>query len=215
MTFLGMILAVDLQIRSYTGGMVQTNAYLLGRGESCILIDAPLGVTEWLEEIGEHPCALLLTHQHYDHIEDAAKLSAKGVRIFAHSPYSRDLTLETLKEAMGMMMDVAPYEVDELLEGKDHLEIGDKALTINHVPGHSPDSISFHLGNAAFVGDTLFARGIGRPDLPGGNMETLLRCIRDKILTLDADTIVYPGHGPDTTVGIELAENPYLNKPYL
>ncbi len=69
--------------------------------------------------------------------------------------------------------------------------------------------------NVAFVGDTLFARGIGRPDLPGGNMETLVRCIREKILTLDADTVVYPGHGPDTTVGIELAENPYLNKPYL
>ncbi len=210
-----MILAVDLQIRSYTGGMVQTNAYLLGEGENCLLIDAPLGVTEWLAEIGEHPCALLLTHQHYDHIEDAAKLAAKGVRIFAHSPYSRDLTLEALKEAMGMIMDVAPYEIDELLEGKDRLEIGGQAFTVHHIPGHSPDSISFNLGNVAFVGDTLFARGIGRPDLPGGNMETLLRCIREEILTLDADTVVYPGHGPSTTVGIELAENPYLNKLYL
>ena len=89
----------DLQIRSFTGGMAQTNGYLLGssqNGGSCVLIDAPLGISQWLDELNEVPSSLLLTHQHYDHIEDAAKMAAKGTKLYAYSPYAQGLTLEIL-----------------------------------------------------------------------------------------------------------------------
>jgi hydroxyacylglutathione hydrolase len=203
----------DLQIRSYTGGMASTNGYLLGSskdGDTCLLIDAPLGVSQWLENLDELPTDLLLTHQHYDHVEDVAKMVAKGVRLHSFSPYSDDLTLEKLLQQSGIPIKVEPYKVENLLEGKSELEAGGLQFSLEHVPGHSPDSVVFINNGVAFGGDTLFAGGVGRADLPQGDMELLLTGIRSKLFTLPPETRVFPGHGPDTTIQAEQSTNPFL-----
>lgn len=205
-----MIPPVDIQIRSYTGGMAQTNAYLLGKNENCILIDAPLGVAQWLESEGAQPTAVLLTHQHYDHVEGVAELAAKGIPVFAHSAFSQELTLEKLLQQSGIDLTVTPYNVTQLLENNTSVNIGDWQFEIAYVPGHAPDSLAFRWQDCVFSGDTLFASGVGRPDLPGGDMELLLSSIRDHLLSLDDATRVFPGHGPTTTIGTERSSNPYL-----
>ena len=182
----GMILLMsdhDLQIRSFTGGMAQTNGYLLGssqNGGSCVLIDAPLGISQWLDELNEVPSSLLLTHQHYDHIEDAAKMAAKGTKLYAYSPYAQSLTLEILLQQSGIPINITPYAVDQILEGQSVLEAGGLAFQLEHVPGHSPDSVVFIHGDLVFGGDTLFAGGIGRADLPEGNMALLVKASKKK-----------------------------------
>ncbi|MBT8045056.1 MAG: MBL fold metallo-hydrolase [Verrucomicrobiae bacterium] len=202
-----------LQIRSFTGGMAQTNGYLIGSSKNdshCLLVDAPLGISAWLEELGEKPTDLLLTHQHYDHVEDAAKIAARGARIHAYAAYSEDLTLEKLLQQSGIPIKVEPYAVANLLEGETELDAGGLQFGLEHVPGHSPDSVVFIHDQVAFGGDTLFAGGIGRADLPEGNMELLVSGIRGKLFSLDSKTTIYPGHGPDTTIGVEKATNPFL-----
>ena len=195
-----------------------TNAYLIGEGDDCVLIDAPLGVTDWLAEEGELPKEVLLTHQHYDHVEDAARLAAKGVRIRAYSDYSKELTLETHKAQWGFPIEVPPYTVDDVLGNTNALRSSGYDFRVEHVPGHSTDSIVFITTDKqssddtvfVFAGDTLFADGIGRPDLPGGDAELLIEGIRSKLLNLPSSSQVFPGHGFDTTIGRELAGNPYL-----
>lgn len=205
-----MITPVKMNIRCYTGGMAQTNAYLLGENDNCILIDAPLGVGEWLKSEGATPSDVLLTHQHYDHVEGVAELAEQGIRVHAYSPYNKELTLETLLQQSGIPLTVTPYSVDNELEGLNSLKVGDWAFDLAHIPGHAADSIVFSTAGHAFVGDTLFASGIGRADLPGGDMELLVTGIREKLLTMDDATLVFPGHGPTTSIGTEQFSNPYL-----
>ena len=208
-----MISLVNMNIRCYTGGMAQTNAYLLGENDNCILIDAPEGVGDWLKAEGATPTDILLTHQHYDHVQGVAELTAQGVRVHAHSPYDKELTLETLLQQSGIPLTVTPYTVADELADLDAIKVGDWTFNLAHVPGHAPDSLVFSTTGHAFVGDTLFANGIGRADLPGGDMALLVRGIHEKILSLDDDTLVLPGHGPTTTVAAERSSNPYLQNP--
>jgi hydroxyacylglutathione hydrolase len=207
---LSMIRPVDMKIRSYTGGMAQTNAYLLGENDHCILIDAPLGVASWLESIGAKPSDILLTHQHYDHVEGVAELADQGIPVHAYAPFSQDLTLELLLQQSGIDLKVTPYTVDHLLGSTDTLEVGGWKFNLSHVPGHAQDSVVFVADDCAFVGDTLFASSVGRADLPGGDMELLISGIQKKLLTLDDSTQVFPGHGPTTSIGVERSSNPYL-----
>lgn len=196
----------------FTGGFVQTNGYLLETPEGGhVLIDAPMGISQWLTERGIRPQALLLTHQHYDHVEDAAAVAEMGARIYAWSGYSQDLTLESMVRNWGMPIRVAAFSVDEILTGKTTLEIGGLSFALAHVPGHSPDSVTFLLADRGelYGGDTLFAGSVGRADLPGGNMGQLIDGIRGKLFTLPPETRVFPGHGPATTIGAERAGNPY------
>ncbi len=205
-----------MKIRKYIGGMVMTNAYLLGEGADCVLIDAPKGVTEWLEQLGELPSEVLLTHQHYDHVEDTALLASKGVRVRAHSAYSQDLTLETFRSQWGLPIEVPPYSVDDMLENITTIESGAYSFSVEQVPGHSSDSIVFitkendDADTYLFAGDTLFANSIGRPDLPGGDQDVLVDGIRKKLLTLPDNTRVFPGHGSETSIGQEKSSNPFL-----
>jgi hydroxyacylglutathione hydrolase len=199
-----------MKISTYTGGMVQTNGYLVESLNGNYLVDAPDGVYEWLEKKGVRIDALYLTHQHYDHVEDVSVLQKCGVKVFAWAKYSKDLTLETYGASWGMP-EVDPYQVDELIpEGKGvyfHVP-----TQVSHVPGHSPDSITFYLRDAGvvFVGDALFAGSIGRCDLPGGDFDLLITGIKEKLLFLPDETRVLSGHGPETTIGHEKLTNGYL-----
>ena len=203
-----------LKISFFTGGIAQTNGWILETPKGFLLFDAPDGVADWLETKGIRPLALLLTHQHFDHVNDAAAVKSRfGCPIYAFAAYSKTLTLEDLfGMATGTFMSIPPYVVDHSLEGQDQLEVAGLTFDLKHVPGHSPDSLCFFLAQEQllFGGDVLFAGSIGRTDFPGGSTRLLVTGIRDKILTLPEDTRVFPGHGPETTIAEERGGNGYL-----
>lgn len=201
-----------MKISLYTGGFVQTNGYLVETPDGNFLIDAPQGIAEWATKRGVRIDHVLLTHQHYDHIEDAAALKALGAQLHAFAPYSENLTLEPMVRAMGMPLTITPYEIDELIVPGNPLHIAGVEILVAHIPGHAIDSVTFHLVDQGIVfsGDTLFAESIGRTDLPGGSTTQLLDGIAAHLMTLPPDTKVFPGHGPSTTIGTEAQGNPYL-----
>ena len=105
-----------MKITSYTGGFVQTNGYLVETPDGNLLIDAPEGITEWIAQRGVRVDEVLLTHQHYDHVTDAAALRAAGARLHALEDYSKDLTLESAARSWGLPISVTPYQIDRLFE---------------------------------------------------------------------------------------------------
>ncbi|RYD34951.1 MAG: MBL fold metallo-hydrolase [Verrucomicrobiaceae bacterium] len=201
-----------MKLSIYTGGFVQTNGYLVETPDGNFLIDAPEGVTRWIAEKGVRVDDVLLTHQHYDHVTDAAALKATGARLHALEDYSKDLTLESAARGWGLPISVIPYDVDRKFLVGEPLVVAGKTLRLAHVPGHSTDSVTFYLPDEGvlFSGDTLFAESIGRTDLPGGSTQQLLDGILTKLLTLPPETKVFPGHGPATSIGHEARQNPYL-----
>lgn len=201
-----------MKISVYTGGFVQTNGYLVETSGGNLLIDAPEGIANWAASRGVRIDHVLLTHQHYDHVQDAAALQAGGARLHAFADYSETLTLEAIVRSYGMPVTVTPYRVDERFSIAGGLSLAGLKIDLAHVPGHSTDSVTFYIPsqNVVFSGDTLFAQSIGRTDLPGGGTEQLLSGIAAHLLELPAETKVLPGHGPATTIGRELRENPYL-----
>lgn len=201
-------------LSSFTGGMAQTNGYLFQKDSACVAFDAPEGMAEWLAGQNVRIDALVLTHQHFDHVLDAALINEQmGCPIYAFAPLSRDLTLERLYGAVsGSPFSVDSFEVDYVLEGKDNASIGGLDWQLLHVPGHSPDSLCFHQPELKIVfgGDVLFLDGVGRTDFPGGSGRLLISGIESKLLVLPDETRVFPGHGDDTTIGREREENPFL-----
>lgn len=199
-----------MRITKFTGGMVQTNGYLVETPEGNFLVDAPDGIADWVEGRGARVDALYLTHQHYDHVEDVAALRAMGVKVFAWADYSKELTLEAFGSGWGLPS-VVPYEVDVLIAEGESEMFGTKTR-VSHVPGHSADSLTFYIPDAGvvFAGDALFAGSVGRCDLPGGSFELLLSGIQRDLLSLPDETKVFPGHGGETTIGHERLTNGYL-----
>jgi len=207
-----------MTLHTYTGGFVQTNGYILElANKECLIIDAPAGITEFLKEKGLVPKHLLLTHQHFDHVEDASLLEETGAKISAWTAYAPDVIMEKRVQEMGIPVNIPPYQVATVLKGQATLEVAGLTFNLAHVPGHSPESVTFHLTAEflLFAGDALFNGSIGRTDLPGGNHEQLLDSIRQKLYTLPDETAVFPGHGPQTRIGHEKASNPFCpqNQP--
>lgn len=201
-----------MKITPFTGGFVQTNGYLVETPDGNLLVDAPAGIAAWVASKGVRVDDVLLTHQHYDHVEDAAALRAAGARLHAYAPYSTELTLEDAARAWGLPIRVAPYQIDSVIDVSSPLRLAGLEFSVRHVPGHATDGTIFHLAPAGvlFSGDTLFAGSIGRTDLPGGNTRQLLDGIDRHLLTLPDETRVLSGHGPETTIGREKRGNPYL-----
>jgi glyoxylase-like metal-dependent hydrolase (beta-lactamase superfamily II) len=201
-----------MKITSYTGGFAQTNGYLVETPGGNFLIDAPEGIAERLAEKNVSVSDVLLTHQHYDHVLDAAALQGGGARLHAFAPYSQELTLEAAARAWGMPISVEPYRIDVLFETNLPLRIAGLEILLAHVPGHAVDSVIFNLPHqgVVFSGDTLFAGSIGRTDLPGGNTRQLLDGISRHLLVLPGETKVLSGHGPATTISREIAQNPFI-----
>ena len=198
----------------FTGGSAVTNGYLITTENGAILIDAPLGCAAWLRKLGVKPSVLLLTHQHYDHVEDAAAVVAwADCPIYAFADYSRDLTLEILLTDMGWPMNVEPFVVNRRVACGETFEVAGVPCEVHHIPGHATDGVVFLFPDdaVAYVGDTLFAGGVGRTDLPGGSWDTLLDGMRKHLLELPAETRVFPGHGEATTIGRELRQNAFLH----
>lgn len=201
-------------------GPIQTNAYLLTapeRGEA-VLIDAPGAVWADVEPIlRTEKCRLTelwLTHGHWDHTQGGAEVvRATGAKVLAHADDQPLIeTPEVMERFMGMRMKLEPIRVDRWVKQGDRLAALGFDVDVRHVPGHCPGNVLFYFAGAkaAFVGDALFAGSVGRTDLPGGSFEVLEHSIRSQIYTLPEETVVYPGHGSDTTVGAEKATNPYV-----
>lgn len=210
-----------MKLHVLPAGPIQTNAYLLvaaERGEA-VLIDAPGDIWAKVEPIlRDARCRLTdlwITHGHWDHTQGGAEVvRATQARVTAHREDRAMIeTPEIMERFMGERLNLQPIHVDRWVAQGDRLSALGAEFEVRHVPGHCAGNILFYLraGGLAFVGDALFAGSVGRTDLPGGSFEVLERSIRTQLYTLPDETIVYPGHGPATTVGAEKAGNPYVN----
>lgn len=211
-----------MRIATFELPPIGTNAFLLTNEErrEAILIDAPASAREaiaaHLEQQGLKLVAVLLTHGHFDHVLGAADFHADGVPLYAH-PADQEL-LERLDQQMsffGLPMQAESPRIDHWLAPGEPLNLLGRAIEVRHTPGHCPGNVTFVFPEeqVAFVGDAIFAGGIGRTDLPGGDFATLERAIREQIYTLPGDFTLYPGHGPATTVATERTSNPFVRVP--
>lgn len=202
-----------LQIQTFIGGIFDTNAYLImGKGGN-ILFDAPTGSAEWVRDLGAKLDLLLITHGHVDHIDDAAKIKRIfGCQVAYHCDSLPLITDPDFFKRFGFYFEADPVTPDFLIEETPELDLCGLKFRVLLVPGHCPGSLCFFSSAHHFLigGDVLFAGGIGRTDLPGGDCDLLLRGIREKILTLPDATKVLPGHGPMTSIGEERQNNPFL-----
>ncbi len=201
------------QIDTFTGGVFDTNCFLLARSDRTILIDAPQGCADWLAARGHRVNLLLLTHGHIDHVTDAARIQREhGCPVGYHADGTAMLTEPGFFRQFGFGFEVEPVAADFLIDETASREFEGIDFQVLLVPGHCPGSLCFFEkeGRQLYGGDVLFAGAVGRWDLPGGDRDLLLRGIREKVLPLGDDVTVHPGHGPATTIGQERRTNPYV-----
>jgi glyoxylase-like metal-dependent hydrolase (beta-lactamase superfamily II) len=199
-----------------TNGVYQENCYILADPETgdAVIIDPGEDSDLFLRRMeteGFTLRAVWLTHAHLDHIlgvKDVVERS--GAPLHMH-PADRPLYDGIAEQGawLGVQAPQPPAPDHELAHG-DALQLGGLEFEVRHVPGHSPGSVAFVGHGVAIVGDAIFAGSVGRVDLPGGDGGTLLASIRDQLMTLPDETIVYSGHGPETTVGAERRTNPFV-----
>lgn len=201
-------------------GAVQTNCYLLEnreKGEAVILdpADEAAEIAAALTEKDLQAAAILLTHGHFDHGLAAAELSARFHAPIHAAEAERELLSDPYLTASFLVPGVSYcLKPDVLLSDRQELTYAGIRLLVLHTPGHTAGGVSFYLPDyqVVFSGDTLFCGGIGRTDLPTGNMGQLLRSILNVLLELPDGVMVLPGHGGSTTVGLERRYNPYLEE---
>ena len=200
-------------------GALQVNCYILGceRTRQAIVVDAGDDAPDILAALARHNLRLeriVATHAHFDHLLGCRELQmGTGAPFYLH-PADRPL-VATMRRTCVAWLGYDPGEVPTIsgdLTPGERIQVGEIVLEIRHTPGHSPGSVTLvnHTNRYVITGDALFAGSIGRTDLPGGNMATLLTSIRSQILSLPDDYAVLPGHGPTSTVGAERRENPFL-----
>lgn len=197
-------------------GSLEVNCYCLALKEDseALIIDPGTEARKIIQALNRHklkPAFIVNTHGHYDHIGSDDKF---GCPVYIHRadvPLLKDSRLNL----SGML--ALPYSVKSKihpLEDGDLVSLGDLQLKVLHIPGHTPGGIALELikpkEKIVFTGDSLFCGGIGRTDLEGGNEALLVRSIKEKLLSLSDETIVYPGHGPASTIGEERIHNPFL-----
>ncbi|HZY93928.1 MAG TPA: MBL fold metallo-hydrolase [Candidatus Bathyarchaeia archaeon] len=206
-----------MKIHTLVVGRLQTNCYILQSGQEAMVIDPgdePDRIIRFLATLNVRIKQIVATHAHFDHV-----LGVDGVRKAANTSFSihkDDLgILQSMQERVKLFMGLKvgpPPSVDGFVKENDVLTVGDDSLKVIHTPGHSPGSISLYGKDNVLTGDALFNQSIGRTDTPGGDTETLLRSIKDKLFRLPDNTIVYPGHGPETTIGDEKLANPFVGQ---
>ena len=154
---------------------------------------------------------LINTHGHFDHVGANKKMKeATSASIAIHAGDEPMLTeLSRSASMFGLSAENSP-PADQLIEDGDEISFGEITLKVIHTPGHSPGGVCLHTPGHLFAGDTLFAGSIGRTDLPGGDYDTLIASIKNRLLELPEDTVVYTGHGPETSIGNEKRMNPFL-----
>ena len=204
--------------------MWQENTYILSdETKECVVIDPGCLTTEekqhvadFIESNGYKPVKLLQTHLHLDHVFGSAFIAETyGLGMEAHQgdEFFIDQTVSYAQQ-FGVQVDSNPPPISNYLTEESKVVFGNSVLDVIHVPGHSPGGIVFYSekDKLAIVGDAIFQGSIGRTDLPGGDFETLISNLKSKILTLNDEVQLFPGHGPSTTVGRERVSNPFLNQ---
>lgn len=208
-------------VKTLMVGPLQTGCYLAldGKDGPGAIID-PGGDAERILDAAQdiEIRYVINTHGHFDHIAANAEvmrvLSERQQippELVTHEKALPLLAADGGAAIFGFHVPPSP-QPDRLIDDGDELILGASRMSVMHTPGHSPGSISLYCASEGlvFVGDVLFQRGVGRTDLPGGSWMTLMESIRDKLLVLPDDTVVYPGHGPSTTIGAERRGNPFL-----
>ena len=210
-----------IQVITIPVGVLETNSYLLfdSNSKDVIIIDPGAEPEKILKVIDDNELqlkAVLLTHGHGDHIGGVKQLlSEKNVPLFIHSADKEMLISprQNLSESIGF--NVTAPEADNLLKDGQKIPFSNTEITVFHTPGHTPGGVSFFVHPEGekpllFSGDTLFYLNVGRIDLPGGNWDLLQKSVLEKLYVLPNETVVYPGHGPTTTIFKEKNENPYV-----
>jgi len=189
-------------------GLISTNCYVVRAGDDVMVVDPGGDAERVMGELdGAVPRYIINTHGHPDHVGANETLAgATGAPVLMHEA---DVKLLGGPGIFGGIFDEPP-EPDRFLEDGDELELGDLSFTVFHTPGHTPGGICLYTPGVVFVGDTLFAGSVGRTDLGGGDYNTLIGSIKTKLLSLPPGTKVLPGHGPESTVALERATNPFL-----
>ena len=199
----------------YELGPIGTNCYIVRseRGATeAVVVDPGADATQLRLELAgmSAACAaILITHGHWDHLGAVADLAeASGAHVYMAE--EERVLLEDVNAFVPSGMRLRPYKADVLLQGDESLDLTGISFQTLRVPGHSPAHLAFAADGCLFSGDLVFAGSVGRTDLPGGDWDTLVASIRALADRFPPETIIYPGHGPETTLGAELAGNPFL-----
>jgi len=211
-----------MEIHNFVFSPIEVNTYVLSDADGdCAVIDCGCYNDEEFDELKTfissnklRPVKLLNTHLHLDHVfGNRYMLEEYGLRTHAAREDESNLRQATAHaDIFGLNMPEPP-DIGTFVTGGQEIEVGNIKLKCIFVPGHTAGSIAYYCeeGNFVFSGDVLFAGGIGRTDLPGGDYNTLLKSIENNLLSLPDDTLVYPGHGPVTSIGDERKANPFLS----
>jgi glyoxylase-like metal-dependent hydrolase (beta-lactamase superfamily II) len=206
---------MSLAVERYELGPIATNCYVVRASEEAskaVVIDPGGDAPELgreLERLGFTCVGILITHGHWDHLGGVADLAeATGAPV--HMAAEERIALERINDFAPAELPLRPYTPDVLLEGDETLDLAGITFQTLRVPGHSPAHLAYYAEGCLFSGDVLFAGSVGRTDLPFGDWDTLVASIRLLADRFPPETIVYSGHGPETTLGDELARNPFL-----
>jgi len=201
-------------IKCIPTGMFQSNSYIVADNGEGVVIDSGVSsedILKKVENLGLKIKYVILTHSHIDHICTVDETSkGLGAKVAIYKLEAGALTDAYLNGSEMVGMNRTYKEAGVFLEDGDIIEAGGLKFEIIHTPGHTMGGISIKVNNHIFTGDTLFRTSIGRSDLPGGNQKVLLDSIRNKLMSLQDDIVVYPGHGRETTIGYERKNNPFI-----
>ena len=208
---------MPLRVDQLSLGPMGTNCYVVradATADEAVVVDPSGDATELrltLARLGTSCTAILVTHGHWDHLFGVADL-AEGTGALVHMAEGERMLLEDPAGFTPPGVTLRPYTPDVLLAGGETVELAGIAFEVLAVPGHSPAHLAYHADGCLFSGDVLFAGSVGRTDFPGSDWDTLVGSIRMLVDTLPPETVVYPGHGPTTTLGGELERNPFLSE---
>ena len=208
---------MPLRVDQLSLGPMGTNCYVVrsdATADEAVVVDPSGDATELrltLARLGTSCTAILVTHGHWDHLFGVADL-AEGTGAPVYMAEGERMLLEDPAGFTPPGVTLRPYTPEVLLAGGETVELAGIAFEVLAVPGHSPAHLAYHADGCLFSGDVLFAGSVGRTDFPGSDWDTLVGSIRMLVDTLPPETVVYPGHGPTTTLGGELERNPFLSE---